>query len=249
MRPVVDLTGRRFGRLLVIERAENCGRRTAWRCQCDCGCDVVVSGSNLQNRRSPTKSCGCLQTEIRANVRVKDLTGRHFGKLTVVARAISKNAGAAWLCKCDCDGELLSPRGQCVVRAKHLLSGAVRSCGCTNFRRRVYGMTGGLADGVSSQSPTALSYKSMIRRCCDQSHRSFQHYGARGIKVCHDWLYGRDGWPAFLAFWDDMGTRPPGMSLDRIDPCGNYEPGNCRWATPPEQRRNRRDRVGRWSGR
>jgi len=84
-------------------------------------------------------------------------------------------------------------------------------------------------------SPTYVSWKKMKQRCSDPNDVGHPRYGGRGITVCERWL-GPDGFVNFLA---DMGERPEGKTLDRIDPDGNYEPGNCRWATPKEQRANR----------
>lgn len=88
-----------------------------------------------------------------------------------------------------------------------------------------------------SRTPTYGSWASMIRRCSDPSRREWRYYGGRGITVCDRWL----GAAGFRNFFADMGERPPGKTLDRIDNDGNYEPGNCQWATPLEQLRNRRD--------
>lgn len=82
-------------------------------------------------------------------------------------------------------------------------------------------------------SPTYQSWCSMIQRCTNPNRESWPYYGGRGITVCPRWM-------SFDNFLEDMGERPPGLSLDRIDNDGNYEPGNCRWATPEEQHANRR---------
>ena len=78
------------------------------------------------------------------------------------------------------------------------------------------------------------SWQAMIARCNDPRQRSYKNYGGRGIKVCDRWLH------SFVNFREDMGLRPQGMTLDRVNSNGNYEPGNCRWATWTEQRLNRR---------
>lgn len=83
------------------------------------------------------------------------------------------------------------------------------------------------------ESPTYYTWKGMKARCLNPEATSYPKYGALGISVCDKWL-------DFIGFLEDMGIRPPGMTLDRIDPYGNYEPSNCRWATPAAQQRNRR---------
>ncbi len=83
-------------------------------------------------------------------------------------------------------------------------------------------------------SPTYQSWYNMKRRCQDSNHKYYKYYGGRGIKVCERW---RD----FVNFLSDMGEKPEGLTLDRINNDGNYEPGNCRWATRKEQNQNQRD--------
>lgn len=126
------------------------------------------------------------------------------------------------IARCDCGTE------------RHLLRlamfrGDSRSCGCLNrdvigTARRTHGMTG---------TPTHRSWAAMLTRCTNPKVKSFANYGGRGIQVCDEW---RD----FLTFLRDMGERPEGTTLDRIDPDGNYEPANCRWATRSEQNANKR---------
>lgn len=89
--------------------------------------------------------------------------------------------------------------------------------------------------GLELYTPTYTSWRAMRRRCRGQNHKDFPQYGGRGIQCCERW----DSYANFLA---DMGERPPGMTLDRIDPNGNYEPSNCRWATAKVQRANQRPR-------
>lgn len=113
----IDLTGQRFGRLVVLCRAEGKNGRSYWLCRCDCGKDCVVQGQLLRNGH--TKSCGCLQTENRLG---EDLTGKRYGRLTVLSLVSVKNRDSLWLCRCDC-GKLLEVR-------RSLLTAGVKSCGC-----------------------------------------------------------------------------------------------------------------------
>lgn len=83
------------------------------------------------------------------------------------------------------------------------------------------------------ESPTYYSWKSMKARCLNPKGTSYSHYGALGIKIYEPWL-------DFMSFLNDMGIRPKGKTLDRINPDGDYEPNNCKWSTPVEQQRNRR---------
>lgn len=129
-----DRTGLRYGRLIVLERAPNVttgGRsRVAWKCKCDCGKEIVVTGDNLQN--GSTKSCGCLNTEKRQELgysNKKSLVGQHFGDLTVIADCnetirVGENGYVhMYLCRCKCGREIK-------VRDSNLRSGNTQSCGC-----------------------------------------------------------------------------------------------------------------------
>lgn len=148
-------------------------------------------------------------------------TGDRFGQLVVIAE-VDRDNGRRFLCRCDCGAEK-------IVQANNLRSGNSTSCG--GHRRPGGRKTHGL-----SGSPTWISWSAMKSRCYWEPSAGYAYYGGRGICVCDRWL-GRDGFENFLA---DMGERPEGMTLDRIDSDGDYEPSNCRFATPLEQIRNRR---------
>ena len=156
----------------------------------------------------------------------EDFTGRRYGRLLVLGYSHTANHSIHWLCRCDCGTEK-------AVTSSSLRRGNTVSCGC----RKRDGLAawrkaqGGLPH--SERGPVYHSWANMMRRTTHKNDPRYADWGGRGITVC-------ERWRKFENFAADMGTKPPGTTLDRIDNDGNYEPGNCRWATPAQQARNQR---------
>jgi len=153
-----------------------------------------------------------------------DLTGRQFGKLTAMAAIGRTRQGKIlWQCRCVC-GVIVS------VVSGALRSGNTKSCGDVDCCARTkHGHT-----SRGRATPTYTSWQAMLDRCYNPNNPEYARYGGRDISVCARWLH-------FESFLTDMGSRPAGTSIDRFpDTDGNYEPGNCRWATAQEQTINRK---------
>jgi hypothetical protein len=151
--------------------------------------------------------------------------GDRFGRWTVVSIEPPKRLRRA-ICLCECGVERS-------VEVHALRRGQSRSCGCLHrdiVRSHTINQTHG-----RSKDPIYAVWRMMLSRCNNPNSANWQHYGGRGITVC-------ERWRSFENFIADMGEKPAGLSIDRIDNEGNYEPSNCRWATPKQQTANRRER-------
>ncbi|HEX5426540.1 MAG TPA: hypothetical protein VFW94_23535 [Candidatus Acidoferrales bacterium] len=166
-----------------------------------------------------------------------DMAGHRHGRMTVIARADGPDKSCVyWECLCDCGTRK-------IVRGKDLRKGAIKSCGC--YRDEATQWTTTRTHGHASKgqvTPTYRTWMNMRQRCTNPKNQDWEHYGGRGIRVCERW----ENFDNFLA---DMGKKPRGKSIDRRDTDGDYEPGNCLWATQREQCRNKRNnRVIEWRG-
>ena len=157
-----------------------------------------------------------------------DKSGQVFGRLTVLNREPNAKNNTMYRVKCEC-GTVK------VIRAGSLTSGRVKSCGCLNLE--VIKIRFGALNrthGLSKKHPLYNTWTAMRERCNCPSNKMYKYYGERGITVC-------ERWDDFTVFVSDMGNRPAGTSLDRIDNSKGYSHDNCKWATRVEQNTNRRN--------
>lgn len=150
-----------------------------------------------------------------------DIAGHRFGRLVAVA-VHSRGRQTRWLCQCDCGNYK-------VIGKVPLQTGDTKSCGCLQSQNR---LKHGYA-GRRSRSNVYDVWNQMIQRCENKKNKWYKCYGARGISVCARWH-------KFENFMVDMGPRPDGYSIERVDNDGNYEPKNCVWIPFNEQQKNQR---------
>jgi hypothetical protein len=207
-----NIIGQRFGKWTVIKEAGRDKKSNMfYKCVCDCGTIRNHAASTLKNKTTQCKSCYMAEVN-----KVEDLVGKTFGKWKIVSKTknIERNE---WfydsICECGTQKR---------IAGHSLKSGFTTQC--HRCRCKTHGM---------SYTDTFRIWTGILRRCLNPNFKAYKYYGGRGITVCDRWL-------KFENFFEDMGVRPDGLQIDRIDVDGNYEPSNCRWVTPKVNMNNRR---------
>lgn len=221
-----SLPGDSYGSLTLIKPADGyvgSPSLASWVCLCVCGRETLEPLNRL--KAGHVGSCGCLLYAARA-LKSRPRLGDVFGRLTVLELFKVNRSLVYWSVRCSCGSTL-------VVEQNALKSGGTRSCGCLKSEK-VRDLN--TRHGRSGTSLYRI-WQGMKKRCGNQGDKHWSRYGGRGITVCERW---RTSFEAFIA---DMGERPAGKSLDRINNDLGYSPENCRWATTSEQNRNKRNTL------
>jgi hypothetical protein len=212
IKDIMDIIGNKFGKWTVLSFiGRDAKSNKIYKCICDCGTEKEQRKSTLVDGES-TQCKTCRMSDFN---KVEDLVGKKFGLWTVIGKE-KNNSRNEWFYQCICECGT-----QKAIAGSTLKNG--RANKCPHCRVKTHGM---------SYTSTFKIWSGILRRCTNSNFKAYKYYGGRGITICDRWL-------KFEHFLEDMGTRPNGLQIDRINNDGNYEPGNCRWVTPAVNHSNR----------
>lgn len=201
-----DILGKKFGKWTILEFVgRDLKSNQIYRCRCECGFEKDQRKGAITNG----DSLSCKKCRMVIQNKQVDISGQTINGAYIMRRIENQNDNAQYLIICACGREkralLYKLQAGLCTKCPHC---RVKTHGCTNTR-------------------TFKIWRGMISRCNNIRTASYKYYGGKGIRVC-------DRWKSFEYFVEDMGMCPPNLTIDRINPLGNYEPGNCQWITKSE---------------
>ena len=208
------MVGDKFGKWLVISQEKHPENRKGrhFLCRCECGYEKIIPANPLLYGKT-TQCVDCYN-----NRTFNYSIGQIIHSWTILDHRKDHFSEMSYLCRCICGNER-------IIRRRDLSRGKSTQCSSCHIKDK--NTTHNL-----SKSPIYKIWASMMQRCNNPKNKDFKHYGGRGIKVC-------DFWHDFSWFFNDMGEKPDGLQIDRIDNDGNYEPKNCRWVTAKDNANNK----------